>query len=247
MLEVSDAGDGAHLLVLAHLPTFNSIIDDVARVRRIFGVDTPAAGSIAHLAGDPVLGPMIAARPGLRPIGAWDRFETAVRIVMSQQVSLRGARTLLARLVEKFGEPVSGLAGVGLTHLFPTAERLAHASEAQLAALGMPASRAATVRRLARAYASEQLCLDPSVPYDVLVEQLMALPGCGAWTAECIALRAAGHLDAFPAGDLGLRRALGRALDRTAAVVSGELAEHAEAWRPYRGLAAMHLWASLAD
>jgi AraC family transcriptional regulator of adaptative response / DNA-3-methyladenine glycosylase II len=246
MVEVSDAGDGAHLLIAAHLPTFNALIEDVARVRRIFGLDQPVADAIPQLATDPILGPMIDARPGLRLIGPWDRFETAVRIVLSQQISLRGARTILSRLVATFGEPVAGL-GDGLTHLFPTAGRLARASESQIATLGMPAARAATIRHLARAYVSERLPLDGAALLDAFVDQVTALPGMGPWTAHCIALRAAGYLDAFPSEDLGLRRAYARATGMSAAVAPAQLHECAEGWRPYRGLAAMYLWASLLD
>lgn len=246
MIEVSDLDDG-HLLIVAHLPTYSALIDDVARVRRIFGLDSPAAGSIPALAHDRLLALMIDARPGLRLAGAWDRFEMAVRIVVSQQISMRGARTILGRIVERFGTRVPGLTEVGLTHLFPTAERLANAKESELAGLGMPGARAATIRGLARAYVSEQLSLEPSLPLDVLLEQLMALPGVGPWTAECIALRAVGHHDAFPAGDLGLRRALGRARNEGSAPPAGELRDIAEGWRPHRGLAAMHLWASLGE
>jgi AraC family transcriptional regulator of adaptative response / DNA-3-methyladenine glycosylase II len=246
-IEVSDAGDGRHLLVLAHLPTYNALIDDIARVRRIFGLDATPAERVVTLVEDPVVGPLVAARPGLRLAGAWDRFEMAVRIVVSQQISLRGARTILGRLVERFGERVPGIGVLGLTHLFPTAARLAEAKEAQLAALGMPAARAATTRRLARAYAGGEVTLEPSLPLDELVGRLTELPGIGAWTAECIALRAAGHQNAFPAGDLGLRRAMGLRLGRNGSgpPPAEELRARAEAWRPHRGLAAMHLWASL--
>jgi AraC family transcriptional regulator of adaptative response / DNA-3-methyladenine glycosylase II len=244
MIEVSDLGDRRHLLVLAHLPTYNALIDDVSRVRRIFGLDGPAADRLPALANDALLSPLVAARPGLRVCGAWDRFETAVRIIVSQQISLRGARTILGRLVDAFGTPVPGLNALGLTHTFPSAERLASASERQIGELGMPSARAATIRSFARAYASEQISLEPSTALDDLVDQLRSLPGVGEWTAQCIAMRATGHLDAFPAADLGLRRAAARQLGRES-VSAAELEERAEAWRPYRGLAAMHLWASL--
>jgi AraC family transcriptional regulator of adaptative response / DNA-3-methyladenine glycosylase II len=244
IIEVSDAGDKKHVLIVAHLPTMNALIDDVARVRRIFGLDVPPAASIPALADDELIGPLVAERPGLRLVGAWDRFETAIRIIVNQQISLRGARTILARMVEAFGTPVPGLSAVALTHTFPTAERLAAASEVKLQGLGMTTARAATVRSFARAYASERIDLEPSTPLDTLVEQLESLPGIGAWTAHCIAMRASGHADAFPAGDLGLRRSAARLLGRES--VTEELSERAEAWRPYRALAAMQLWAAEA-
>lgn len=242
MIDVSDAGDRKHLLVLAHLPTYNALIDDVVRVRRMFGLDLPAANWIAALANDKLLGPLIAERPGLRLAGAWDRFETAIRIIVSQQISLRGARTILGRMVEAFGAPVPGLGALGLTHTFPTAERLASVSEARLAELGMPSARAAAIRSFARGYASEQISLEPSTGLDPLIEQLESLPGIGTWTAQCIAMRASGHIDAFPAQDLGLRKSAARLLGRDS-VSAAELDERADAWRPYRALGAMHLWA----
>jgi AraC family transcriptional regulator of adaptative response / DNA-3-methyladenine glycosylase II len=186
---------------------------------------------------------LIAAKPGLRVAGAWDRFEMAVRIIVSQQISLRGARTILGRIVEAFGAYVPGLEAVGLTHVFPTAARLAEAGAGRLAALGMPAARATTIVTFAKAYASEEVSLEPTTSLDHLAGELEALPGVGSWTAQCIALRAAGHADAFPAQDLGLRRAASRLLDRPS-IAAAELEARAEAWRPHRGLAAMHLWAS---
>lgn len=245
MIEVSDPCDGKQLLVLAHLPMFDSLIDDVTRARRVFGLDHPSADMIPQLRDDPLLRGAIAARPGLRPPGPWDRFETMVRIVVSQQISLRAARVILARLVRTFGTPVPGLRQVGLTHLFPSATRLASASVSRLASVGLTSARAASVRALAAAYANEELCLEPRANLDTLVADLQSLPGVGPWTAECIALRAVGHLDAFPADDVGLRRAasLLAGLD-TRLMSAAELEERAEAWRPYRGLAATHLWAS---
>ncbi len=236
-IEIRDAGDGRHLVVQAHLPTFNSIIDDVARVRRVFGLDQPSATKVSALRKDPLVGPLIKANPGLRLSGAWDRFETAVRIVLTQQISVRAANTLLGRLTRSLGTPVDGLSELGLTQVFPSAERVANSSLAKLAGLGMPTMRAATLKALATVYTSEALSLEPTTTLDDVLDRLGAIPGIGPWSAHCIALRAVGHGDAFPAGDLGLQRAAGMG--------ATELEARAEAWRPYRGLAAMHLWASL--
>jgi 3-methyladenine DNA glycosylase/8-oxoguanine DNA glycosylase len=140
-----------------------------------------------------------------------------------------------------FGTQVPGLDALGLTHIFPNAERLASASEREIAALGMPNARAAAIRSFARAYAREEISLEPMSSLEELVGQLVSLAGIGQWTAQCIALRATGHQDAFPAGDLGLRTTAARLLGRDA-ISAAELEERAEAWRPYRGLAATHLW-----
>jgi AraC family transcriptional regulator of adaptative response / DNA-3-methyladenine glycosylase II len=243
-IEVSDAGDGKHLLVLAHLPTFNSIFDDVARVRRVFGLDVPSAHSIPALRTDPLLGPSVKSARGLRLAGAWDRFETSLRILLTQQISVSAARTIIGRLTRTLGTPVPGLSKLGLTHVFPSAARVAGASLARLSGLGMPATRAATIKAFATVYASEALSLEPTSSLEDAVQRLMAVPGIGPWSAQCIALRAIGHADAFPVEDLGLRRAAGR-LTGADGMDAAELADRAEAWRPFRGLAAMHLWSSL--
>lgn len=244
-IEVSDPGDGHHLVVLAHLPTFNSIIDDVARVRRVFGLDVLSAYDIPALRSDELIGSLVRSDRGLRLAGTWDRFEAAVRIILTQQISVRAARTIIGRLVRTLGTPVPGLGKLELTHVFPSAARVAGTSLARLSGLGMPATRAATLKAFATVYASEALSLEPTSSLDDLVDRLTAVPGIGPWSAQCIALRAVGHADAFPAEDLGLRRAAAR-LAGTDSMEAAELLDRAEAWRPYRGLAAMHLWASLS-
>ncbi|MBF6599162.1 MAG: DNA-3-methyladenine glycosylase 2 family protein [Dehalococcoidia bacterium] len=241
VIEVSDAADGAHLLVIAHLPTLEALIDDVARCRRVFGLDRPAAAQ-TPLAEDRRLRPLLRAQPGLRVPGAWDPFETSVRVLLGQQVSVAAATSLAGRLVAALGVPVPGLADIGLTHLFPPAARIAGASLERLRGIGLPATRAEAIRSLARAYAGETLRLDAGGDPAELRQALAALPGVGRWTAEMIALFAAGASDAFPAGDLGLRRAAGRLRGRDAPASERETEELADAWRPHRALAAMHLW-----
>ncbi len=241
VLEVTDLGDRRHLLVTAHLPTLQALIDDVARCRRVFGLDRPAAAD-TPLAADPLLGETLQKRPGLRVPGAWDPFETSVRIMLGQQVSVAGATTLAGRLVEQFGSPVPGLDAMGLSHVFPSAARIAESRIERIRRIGLPAARAEALRAFARAYADERLQLDGAARLDELTESLTSLPGVGPWTAQMIAMQAAGAPDAFPAGDLGLRRAVGRLTPDGAILPERELEEMAEAWRPHRALAAMHLW-----
>ncbi|MCK9487424.1 MAG: helix-turn-helix domain-containing protein [Dehalococcoidia bacterium] len=242
-IEVQDAGDGRHLLVVAHLPAWSTLIDDVARIRRLFGLDRPAAEA-TPLASDALLAGVVAQTPGLRVPGAWDPFESAVRIFLGQQVTVSGATTLSGRLVEEFGGPVDGLGPMGLSHVFPAAARLAEASLDRLRGLGLPAARATAIRDFARAYADERIRLDGALPLDETLAALLDLTGVGPWTAQLIALRAIGLPDAFPSGDLGLRRAATRLLDAPEAISSAALDEVAEAWRPHRALAATHLWIS---
>lgn len=243
VIEVSEAGDGRHLRVVTHIPTLLLLIDDVARVRRVFGLDRPcAAGS--PLADDPLLAPLVRRRPGLRVPGAWDPFETSVRVILGQQVSVAAATTLAGRLAQEFGTPVAGLGAMGLSHVFPAAARIAELRVERLRGIGLTAARAESLRSFARAYADEQVRLDAGVTLEALSETLAALPGIGPWTIEMIAMQAIGHSDAFPAGDLGLRRAAAALRGDTAPLDARELAAMSEAWRPHRSLAAMLLWHS---
>jgi AraC family transcriptional regulator of adaptative response / DNA-3-methyladenine glycosylase II len=126
--------------------------------------------------------------------------------------------------------------GEGLTHVFPRPEALV---EADLAQIGIPAARAETLRALARAVATGSLTFHAAEGLDEAMARLVAIPGVGPWTAHYVAMRALGEPDAFPASDLGLRRALVR---RDRMPSARELEELAEAWRPWRAYAAMHLW-----
>jgi len=206
-----------------------------ARVRRVFDLDADPAPIAAQLGGDPELAARLARRPGVRVPGAWDGFELAVRAILGQQVTVAGATTLAGRIAAACGAPLAAPAG-GVRVLAPTPAALA---AADLAAVGLPRARAEALRALARAVASGRLGLDAALDPDEAVRRLEALPGVGPWTAQYVALRALGAPDAFPASDLGLRRALAtngqlptpRALER-----------RAEAWRPWRGYAAVLLW-----
>lgn len=241
VIEVAQAADGRHLLVVAHLPTLGALIDDIARCRRLFGLDRTAAED-TPLARDPVLAPLIAARPGLRVPGAWDPFESAVRVLLGQQISVAGATTLAGRLVEALGAPVPGLDAMRLTHVFPPATRVAETSVERLRRIGLPEARARAIRDFARAYATERIHLDSAASFPATIEALEALPGIGPWTAHLIALRACGQPDAFPSGDLGLRRVAGRLTGSSDPLPAPAVEAMAEAWRPHRALAAMHLW-----
>ena len=238
-IEVRAAAGEPHLLMRVRLARPERLLQVVERARRLFDLDADPVPIADHLAGSPELAPLVARRPGLRVPGAWDAFELAVRAVLGQQVTVRGATTLAGRLVRAFGTPLDR-AEDGLTHLFPRPEALA---DADLAALGLPRARAATIRALAGAVASGEVVLDASRGLEDAVARLAAVPGIGAWTAHYIAMRALGEPDAFPAADLGLQRALGNSAGRLA---PARVAELAEAWRPWRAYAAMHLWAGLA-
>jgi AraC family transcriptional regulator of adaptative response / DNA-3-methyladenine glycosylase II len=206
----------------------------VARVRRLFDLDADPAAISAALGGDPIVGPRLARARGVRIPGTFDPFELAIRAILGQQVSVKGATTLAGRVVQRCGTPITS-ARNGLTHLFPSPEVLARAD---LSGLGLTGGRVQAVKSLAVACATGACELKPGSSLEDSVARLVTLPGIGEWTAHYAALRALGEPDAFPASDLGLRKAAGGG----AVIAPRELERMAEAWRPWRGYAALLLW-----
>jgi AraC family transcriptional regulator of adaptative response / DNA-3-methyladenine glycosylase II len=222
----------------------------VARVRHAFDLGADVATIGAHLARDPLLAPLVAARPGLRAPGAWDGFELGVRAILGQQVSVEAGRRLGSRLVLLCGSALTPLeqserAHPGLTHAFPTAEQVIGAD---LSGLGVPRARREALVALARAAIADGTLFEPLADVDATVERLRAVRGVGDWTAHYIALRAAREPDAFPAADaVLLRTAVARGGLRTGAPAAPALLLRAEQWRPWRAYAAQHIWAAAAD
>ncbi|MDE1884424.1 MAG: DNA-3-methyladenine glycosylase 2 family protein [Xanthomonadaceae bacterium] len=206
-----------------------------ARVRRLFDVDADIAAIDAQLARDPRLRAFVRRHPGQRLPGGWDGFEIAVRAVLGQQISVAAARTLAARLLDRFGEPATLPNGENF-RLFPAPEVLA---DADLTQIGLPRTRAATLNTIACAVADGVVDFRPEQSLDGFVASWCELPGIGAWTAHYMAMRAMSHPDAFPAADLVLRKMLGAGGTLPSARAVEALAEH---WRPWRAYAVMHLW-----
>jgi AraC family transcriptional regulator of adaptative response / DNA-3-methyladenine glycosylase II len=202
----------------------------IERIRAMFDLNADWAAIMESLKTDPALASRLEAAPGLRVPGCWNGFELAVRAILGQQITVRGATVLAGRIVRSLGQSLS--AANGLTHLFPSPEVLA---DARLTNIGLPRARAETVRVLARAVSDGQISFEGIVDSDDLLTRLCEIPGIGKWTAQYVAMRALGEPDAFPTGDLGLLRALSLASPR-------ELEHRAEAWRPWRAYAAIYLW-----
>lgn len=204
-----------------------------AGVRRMFDLDAEPAAVAEHFASDAIMGPLVERHPGIRLPGTVDVFELAVRGVLGQQISVAAAHTLAGRLHAAYGEPLDGPSGI--SRLPATAERLAEADPGDVAALGMPLSRARTVVMLAQSVARGDISFAATPDIGAAIAALQRVPGIGPWTAQYIAMRGYQWPDAFPATDLGIRNALrGR-----------DAARVAEAWRPWRAYAAIHLWNSL--
>jgi len=198
-----------------------------------------APGAVAAcLAGDPILAPLVAARPGLRLPGAWDPFETGCRAILGQQVSVAAAIGLAGKLVAAFGTPLAEPSG-GLTHVFPAPADLVEADVAR--ALNMPRARGAAIRALAAAALADPDLFAPAESLEAALLRFTAIRGIGPWTAQYIAMRALKLPDALPVGDVGLLRALETGTGRPS---PAELLARAEAWRPFRAYAAQHLWAA---
>jgi AraC family transcriptional regulator of adaptative response / DNA-3-methyladenine glycosylase II len=205
-----------------------------SRLRAVFDLDLDPERVARALSRDRLLAPSLRSHPGLRVNGAFDAFEAAVRVVLGQQVSVPAATTVAGRLARALGERVR-TPFPGLDRLSPTTGALLRAGEDRIAGVGMPGARARTLLALARAVDEGELRLERGGDPDAVREQMLALPGVGPWTANLVAMRALGAPDAFPAGDLGVLRAIGARDAR-------EAEARAEAWRPFRAYAAMHLW-----
>jgi AraC family transcriptional regulator, regulatory protein of adaptative response / DNA-3-methyladenine glycosylase II len=229
-------GEDDHLVLRAHLPHWEELVHVVQRARRIANLDFDLDEPTIQLADDPTIGPLLRVRPGLRPPGTWDPFETGVRAIIGQQITIGAANTITARLVERHGRPVPGLRPLGLTRTFPSAEMLV---DADLAGLELTRTRARAVRAFARAVADDTVRLDRSASLDGLVAAICAVEGLGLWTAHYLALRL-GEPDACPITDLALQRVIPQPPDQTAATL-GLITER---WRPWRALATTHLWAA---
>lgn len=221
----------------------------LARVREQFDLDANPEIIAAHLAVDPLLAAQIQRMPGWRVPGTFDPFELAIRALLGQQVSVAGATTVCGRLVSRFGDPIStSLANRfdNITHHFPTPAQLAVSEIKDIAAIGIPASRAEAVCSLAQFADQGGLIAKPGASLNEAVMHLKTVKGIGEWTAQYIAMRALRFPDAFPAGDLGLQKAV-TTQSSTARTTEKQLLAHAADWSPWRAYAALLLWHSLTE
>lgn len=210
----------------------------LARLRHLFDLGARPDVIASHLGHDRRIGPAVRRCPGLRVPGSFSGFELAWRAVLGQRISVHAASVLAGRLVGRFGEPIE-TSDPQLNRLAPDAERLASTDARALARLGISRAAAGAIRALAVRVADGRLRLEPGADPEETIETLQEIPGVGRWTAEYIAMRGLGWPDAFPDGDLGLRRGLCEP-----SVV--RLREIAEDWRPWRSYAVMHVWNHLS-
>lgn len=230
------------IAVTIRFPKVQAFSTVVSRVRRVFDIGADIETINSHLRLDTLLAPLIAKRPGLRAPGGWDGFELGVRAILGQQVSVAAARKLAHQLVLAHGRPVrdGSIVHPRLTHVFPTAKRLARTDRINV---GMPLARLRALQELAKHAATDPKLFGPFGTIEDAIARLRGIRGIGEWTAQYIALRALREPDAFPASDIGLLRSASRVMHQERANPAA-LLERAEPWRPWRAYAAQHLWAA---
>jgi AraC family transcriptional regulator of adaptative response / DNA-3-methyladenine glycosylase II len=201
------------------------------RIKRLFDLEADPTAI------NNVLGSLAKDRPGLRVPGSFDSFEMSVRAILGQQISVSGARTLVGRIVTRFGTPIN-VPVASLGFLFPSAQRMAQATVDAIGRLGITGRRAETIIALAKAISRGELLLEPGNRVEGTLRQLRKIPGIGEWTAQYLAMRALSWPDAFPHTDLGICKALREKNPK-------KILEMTDRWRPWRSYAALHLWAGL--
>jgi AraC family transcriptional regulator of adaptative response / DNA-3-methyladenine glycosylase II len=227
-------------LVAEIAPSLLPVLSEVlGRLRRLFDLDAHPHDIASHLGGDPLLGSVVQDLPGVRIPGAFDEFEVAVRAIVGQQVSVRAATTIMGRLVQQLGTPVE-TPFRELCCRTPDPATLANKPLDDVRAAGLTQKRSECLQTLARSVDAEVISLRPREAPDVTMARLQALPGIGDWTAQYLAMRVLGWPDAFPAGDLILRRVLGCERSRDAAL-------RAESWRPWRAYGCLYAWLKYAN
>jgi AraC family transcriptional regulator of adaptative response / DNA-3-methyladenine glycosylase II len=226
----------------------------LVRVKRLFDLSAEPC-AIAEALGD------LCQDPSVRVPGAFDGFEIAVRAILGQQVSVQAATVIAGKFAQAFGEPIE-TPYPQLSRIFPSAAKVAILDPNDIAATGIINTRARAIVALAQAIVDKEIVLRPGADVEATMERLCKVPGIGPWTAEYVAMRALSWPDAFPATDLGIKKALAKINSSTTrphppagtSPVSGkesamptekEALAQAEAWRPWRSYAAMHLWRTL--
>ncbi len=238
VISVTHSATGNALQLTVALSESRDLISVVERLRRMFDLDANMTAIHDVLAADPLLASSVLKQPGLRLPGAWEPLEAAIRAVVGQQVSVKAARTVLGRIAAKAGPGFASADCPKLTRFFPTAHEL---STADLEGIGIPGVRIRTAQELAQAVDRERLSFVVKGSLSDFTKQLTRIHGIGDWTAQYIAMRAMGEPDAFPAGDLGIIKAL---QDGNKRLTLKQIRERADKWRPWRAYAAMYLWHS---
>lgn len=212
----------------------------VLGVRRMFDLDAHPELIAQSLGQDPKLGPLIQKNPGIRIPGAWDGFETVLRAIIGQQVSVAAAHTITQRVMQRLAVPLDQPPHPALTQRF---DGLSAIKSAELSGLGLTGRRIESIHAVAQALEEGRVSFELGSGIEDWLAAWTALPGIGPWTASYLALRVLGYPDLFPAGDLVLRKAMTHAEDEKTPTPA-KVRDRALPWSPWRSYAAFHLWHS---
>ena len=206
----------------------------LGRLRHLFDLIARPDLITSHLMQAPLLEKAVMKNPGLRVPGAFDGFELAVRAILGQQITVKAATTIACRFAEAFGEEIK-TPFPDLYRLSPLPQRIAKTPIDAIAGLGFLKTRANSIIALSNSFLSGDLQLNAGSNPEKTIEQLLAIPGIGQWTAHYIAMRALHWPDAFPKEDIAIRNALGKITPKQADEIS-------QRWQPWRSYAVLHLW-----
>lgn len=222
-----------------HFPDHDQLplIADIAK--KIFDLKAPARMIDSHLKKDGFLNSLVAQRPGIRVPGSFNAFELCVRAIIGQQISVKGATTLIGRIAAGYGRKLNIPNPFGLTYLFPSPEKLANAD---FKGIGLTNARIATIQHLSAAVLDSRVSFHAAIAPSELRKALLEIKGIGEWTAQYILMRTIKYPEAMPCSDLGLLKAVSS--DKIPATEQ-QLKKMALPWKPWQAYAAMHLWSSL--
>ena len=216
-----------------------------SQVKRLLGADLDVRPFYEFAGKDPVMANLVTEFYGMHPTLALSVFETIGQAILGQQLSASVARVIRALLVETYG-PRLELDGE-THHAFPRAQDIAAASVEELRGLKLSQRKAEYLHGLALAELSEPGGLDrvSELDDDDVIREVTSLRGVGMWSAQWVLSRALGRPDAFPVGDLALKRIVSQLYFGGEALTDAELGEFSRRWSPYRSLATAYLFAAL--
>lgn len=216
-------------------------------LEKVMGISTDVRPFYRKFGKDPLLGPLIKTFRGLRATGRSTLWETLVQIVVSQQINLKFAHSILYELAQELGRRARFDDTLYFT--FPAPARIARLNENELRTFRLSRGKASTLLRLAEVFQSGHLSEEKleGLTDEETIEVLTSIKGVGRWTAEFTLLRGMSRFDVFPGGDLGVVKYLAQGLlGHSKPVPEEDMREFAERWRPHRGLALIYTYAELA-
>ncbi len=239
--EVSDNPGTNSLKLTLSLNRLDKLMNILQRVRDMFDLDMDPMAVGEVLGQDEFLREFVEDYPGMRVPGAWDPFEFALRAILGQQISVKGASTLAGRIASQYGKECSEDFPEGMKYFFPNSLEL---ENADFSKIGIPRKRLDTLTGFVKAVLNKDISLEYGQDLEGFVKSFTRLSGIGPWTAHYMAMRGLRMPDAFPDSDLGIKKALavGERLP-----TSGEILKKADRWSPWRAYGAVYLWKKLQE